>query len=661
MADPLSIAASIAGVISLADVVFTRTMKYLKAAKNADEDVRKLSREVLVLSGALSSLSKLAGELDTAGLRDKPIDDLRMHHIQACHATLDRIARDLKKLEGNTLKRKIIWPLTSERTQESFREVSRHKETINLALTANSMDTLLRLLSNQEKLHVKAQEMLEEMKITRKIVTRIRQDEQRRRVLDDFLIYNPQQNYETSLALRHPRTGLWLTLMPPFQAWLSSPDSCLWFSGIPGAGKTVLAGTVIEETLKKNSESVATMFFFCDYKDIKTQSPENILCVLASQLAIQHEEAYGLLERYHRKLQPKRGLRQSPRVVDLQKLLQDMMKSFDHVYLIVDGLDECGPSTSEVVKALLVIINASDNISVAFLSRDEDHIRYWLEKDFENVEIAAHTEDITEFVTSEVEKRVGEKRLHFNDLTLKGEILDRLVDGAKGMFRWVALQLDSLEYCVSDKDCRKALDRLPPGLDESYARILQQVPDGKERLVQKMLNFIAYADPKLRIPDLIQALSVPDEVTAGQAFESHSIIREDFIPKLCKSLIRKSNDGKYYEFAHFTVQEFLEGQMVSMPQGELGPFRLSKSICNRLLAIQCLKYLQFKDFDHWSTNLAIELDYLEKRNEEHPFYMYAAEYWPVYARNEWTDQSLDLYAFAYGGDNVPPRHLLCIA
>lgn len=356
-----------------------------------------------------------------------------MHHIQACHATLDRIARDLKKLEGSALKRKVTWPFTSERTHESLNEVSRHKNTINLAFAATSMDTLLRMLSNQKELHVKTQETLEEVKKTREIVTRIHQDKTRRGVLGNFLIYNPQQNYETSLPLRHPRTGLWLTIRASFQAWLSTPDSCLWLSGIPGAGKTVLAGTIIEETLKRNAESVAITFFFCDYKDTKTQSPENILCVLASQLAIQHEEAYGLLERYHRKLHPQRGLRQSPSVDDLQKLLKDMMKFFDYVYLIVDGLDECGASTGKVVDGLLDIIGASNNISAAFLSRDEDHIRDRLEEDFKNVEIAAHTEDIKEYVTSEVEKRMGDKRLCLNDLSLKGEILDRLVDGAKGM------------------------------------------------------------------------------------------------------------------------------------------------------------------------------------------------------------------------------------
>lgn len=153
-----------------------------------------------------------------------------------------------------------------------------------------------------------------------------------------------------------------------------------------------------------------------------------------------------------------------------------------------------------------------------------------------------------------------------------------------------------------------------------------------------MLNFIAYAEPKLEIPELREALSVPDTVTAGQVLDPHSIIREDSIPKLCKSLVRRSNDGGHYEFAHFTVQEFLEGQMNSMP--ELKPFRISKSICNRLLAIQCLNYLQFKDFDHWPTNHADEPNYIIRRNEEHPFYKYAARFWPIYARDEWTDQSL---------------------
>lgn len=433
MADPLSIAASIAGVISLADIVFVRTRKYLSSAKNADKEVIDLAQEVLLLSGALHSLSKLAQALDADGLKDRNIDSLRMHHIAACHATLDEVAKKLKKLEDNATKRKLVWPFVSDRTKELLAEISRHKQNIDLALTADSLATLLQVLSRSEEVQVNTEKLLEEAMKTREIITRIHQDSGRRAILNYFLPYNPQQNYEMSLSLRHPRTGLWVTRKPEFQTWLEHPDSALWLSGIPGAGKTVLAGTIIEEAMKRSSDNVAIAFFFCDYKNDTTQAPANVLSALASQLARQKEDAYVYLDRYYKDLHPEKALERRPGVSELQRILKDMIKSFDHVYLIVDGLDECGDNTDHVIDGVLDIVECSDNISTALLSRDEDNIRDRLQDDFTGIEIAAHTEDVTEYVTSEIEKRISNKSLRIDDLNLKGEILERLVDGAKGM------------------------------------------------------------------------------------------------------------------------------------------------------------------------------------------------------------------------------------
>lgn len=433
MADPLSIAASIAGVISLADIVFIRTRKYLSSAKNADKEVKDLAQELLLLSGALHSLSRLAQALDADGLKDKHIDNLRMHHIAACHATLDEVAKKLKKLEDNTTKRKLVWPLVSDRTKEFLVEIARHKQNIDLALTADSLGTLLQVLSKTEEVQVNTEKLLEEAKKTREIFTRIHQDSGRKAVLRYFLPYNPQQNYEMSLSLRHPRTGLWLTRKPEFQTWLEHPDSALWLSGIPGAGKTVLAGTIIEEAMKRGSEDVAIAFFFCDYKNPETQTPVNVLSALASQLARQKEEAYGYLDHYYKELHPVRALERQPSVSESQRILKDMVKLFDHVYLAVDGLDECGDKTDHVIDGILDIVECSDNISTALLSRDEDNIRDRLEDNFTWIEIAAHKEDITEYVTSEIETRISNKSLRIDDLSLKGEILERLIDGAKGM------------------------------------------------------------------------------------------------------------------------------------------------------------------------------------------------------------------------------------
>ncbi|KAF4812999.1 Vegetative incompatibility protein HET-E-1 [Colletotrichum tropicale] len=428
MTDPLSIAASIAGLISLADVVFIRLVKFGRSVKNAEKEIQDLSKEVNLLGGVLNSLVGLAralqeGDFDT---------NLRMHNIEDCSDTLKDIDNKLQKLEASSssTKKKLTWTFTKDRVQDWLDELSQHKTKINLALSANSLDVLLRILS-QEDHH--ATEILAEIKETRKITSRIHQDAGRRRVLDFFLRYNPQQNYDMSLHLRHPRTGLWLLRLPEFQHWISTPNSKLWLKGIPGGGKTVLAGSIIEAALRRNSEVTPSAFFFCDYKEANTQIIENILGALSYQLAIQNENAYAALEQYYNELHPNNGLPKQPTRRALQKILKKMLELFDHTYLIVDGLDECDESTDEVVDSLFEISEDTDHVSIALLSRDEDQIRDRLEGNFTPIEIAAHEGDITEYVTAEIEERIRTRRLRISSLDIKGEILQGLTRGAKGM------------------------------------------------------------------------------------------------------------------------------------------------------------------------------------------------------------------------------------
>lgn len=199
MADPLSIAASIAGLISLADVVFVRLVKFGRSAKNAEKEIQDLSKEINLLGGALNSLARLAralqeGDFDT---------NFRMHNIEDCSDTLKEMNQKLEKWESSSslTKQKLMWPFTGGRVKDWLDELSRHKANINLALSANSLDAMLRLLS-QENAH--ATEILAEIKETRKITSRIHQDSERQKVLEFFLKYNPQQNYDTSMHLRHP-------------------------------------------------------------------------------------------------------------------------------------------------------------------------------------------------------------------------------------------------------------------------------------------------------------------------------------------------------------------------------------------------------------------------------------------------------------------------
>lgn len=435
MADPLSIAASIAGVISLADTVFGAVKKYAKTAKNAEKELEALAMEINLLGGALNSLSRLARALDNES-HERNLANLasfRMHHIEGCDNILTEIGKKLKKAEGNILKRKTVWVFSATVVKEMLAELAQHKESIVLALSANSIDMLLRQLAKAGDLQKTQEEVLAEIKKSSEVTMRIHQDSQRETVLEFFLRYNPQPNYEMSLKLRQPRTGMWLLDLPQFRTWLSMPDSKIWLSGIPGAGKTVLAGSIVESALLQSTDDIAAAFFFCDYKDDNTQSPINILAALAHQIAIQKEEAYAVLEEYFKDLHPSTRLAQGLTIRGLQKTLGGMMKLFRQVYIIVDGIDECGKLTEEVLETLCAVSEDSDNASMALLSRDEPHIREQLEDEFIGVKIEAHTADVKEFVTSQIEERIRKGRLRIDDLQLKGEIVQGLIDGAKGM------------------------------------------------------------------------------------------------------------------------------------------------------------------------------------------------------------------------------------
>ncbi|KAF4855951.1 Vegetative incompatibility protein HET-E-1 [Colletotrichum siamense] len=437
MADPLSISASIAGLVSLADIVFLRLTKYIKSVKNAEAEINDLCKEVNLLGGAVNMLSRLARGHE---MEDEPFNrDFRMYHIEGCAFILTEISQKTKKYDMNPKGKllKLMWPYTSSKTKELLANLSRHKDNINLALSANSMEALLRCLAKEEDRAKTTAEIQADVKKTREIVVRIQEDSHRKEVLRLFLPYNPQPNYEMSVKLRHPMTGMWLERLVSFQTWFSSPGSRLWLSGIPGAGKTVIAGSIIGQALGRSSDAVATSFFFCDYKIEITQTPLSVLGALAHQLALQNEEAYSILEEYYSELHPEKGLARSPDTNDLIRIIVSMAQNFEQVYMVVDGLDECQDNTNEVVEALREIAQSSEEISMALLSRNEDNIRDCLqdpEASFINIQIAAHKEDITEYVTSEIQQRMRNKRLHLEDLSLQGEILDGLVDGANGMY-----------------------------------------------------------------------------------------------------------------------------------------------------------------------------------------------------------------------------------
>lgn len=441
MAEPLSLAASLAGLVSLSDTVFRHVYKYAKGVMGSTEEIKKIAQELQSFTGTLRSVQVLAQSLEEDGDTYDPA--IRVHHVYYCEQTLTKIHDRMKRASQKAgkgksrdgLMQQLKWPFSKTETQELLEELERHKSSMNLGIGTDSMQKMQLLLSKQKEMDIIVGQTRQ---VVRELHTEIMVDARKRRVLEFFLdteTINPQTSLDTNIKLRHPMTGHWLTESPVFIQWLDTPGSNIWLSGIPGGGKTVLAGAAIQETLTHAAQNstIGSAFFFCDYKNEKTLNSISIIGAVASQLARQKNEAFDLLQDYYDDLHPVEGLPQKPDADDLRALVERMCEVFDQVHLVVDGIDECGDSMDEMAEMLSDLANNSRNISMAIFSRDEVAIRRQLEDTFKPITIAARSKDIELYVRAELDSLINRGRLRVTNATLKDEIREALVGQAQGM------------------------------------------------------------------------------------------------------------------------------------------------------------------------------------------------------------------------------------
>ncbi|KAI1161157.1 hypothetical protein F5B18DRAFT_462870 [Nemania serpens] len=602
--DPLSVAGSIAGLVTIADAVFRGVYKYYKTASDASTEIKQLADRLRSLAGILHSLGILADAL----AQDSTHPTIQMTHISDAAKLLgeiqSRLDRSQTKMSGSkfgTAQQSIKWPFTKTKTKELEEKLAQQEEMISLALQADSLKNLVTLLSTSKDI----QRQLEAVQVgitDLQMLTRVEVDAERRRILDYFLKVNPQPNLDTSLKLRHPGTGQWLTESLQFQQWIETAGSKMWLTGIPGAGKTVLTGAMVQKAMEKGKSSpkVGVAFFFCDYKDPKATVLSNILGAMASQLAHQSDQTFDELKKLFKLLQPCDGLPRDPDPDVLLDLLEEMFKYFDQAILVIDGLDECGDNTDEITQTLANIAEYSTNVTMALVSRDEYNIDLKLRESFTRIPVGARREDILLYAASEIDKRMKDNTLRIVNVELKDEILTKLSNEADGMFRWVTCQLDYLCGCATDADRREALRELPPTLNKTYERILRRINQGHPRvrqIVQKCFQIIGPKSDRLHIDDLRWLVSIPD--TLNTICDENDIVAEAEIALRCSSFIRKSEDGGFFEFSHFTVREFLGSQKLLDDQ-EFAGYHVSELIHYATLTRLFLKFLQLGNFDYKS-------------------------------------------------------------
>jgi ankyrin repeat protein len=138
-------------------------------------------------------------------------------------------------------------------------------------------------------------------------------------------------------------------------------------------------------------------------------------------------------------------------------------------------------------------------------------------------------------------------------------------------FRWVALQLDALSQCRNMGALLHTLSTLPTTLDDTYARILQQIEEYERPHVRRILQWVCFSPYRLRPYELAEVHRIGGNIRPP--FNAHDVLfHAEDIFSICPGFLTvtlewKYGDKKVVQFAHFSVKEYLLSPRASSSWG----------------------------------------------------------------------------------------------
>lgn len=201
---------------------------------------------------------------------------------------------------------------------------------------------------------------------------------------------------------------------------------------IAGVGKTVIASATVEHLHMKNKKDTLVLCIFCDYNSAVAQTLSNIISGLLKQVIQACKYLTTSIESFY---DQRHSNRTYPSSGDLIALLTEELKLYDHVYIILDALDElesngCQEELVNVLRAL------GNQIYLLVTSRNLYAIELLLKADM-TLEIWANDADVKKCIMTGLKQ--GHLPTHLDKDKQKGgnlheKIFKTVVEKADGMY-----------------------------------------------------------------------------------------------------------------------------------------------------------------------------------------------------------------------------------
>ncbi len=306
---------------------------------------------------------------------------------------------------------------------------------------------------------------------------------------------------------RMPGSCEWTDNDPNFNSFMADDSvgpRCLWCTGLPGSGKSVLASSIIQTA---QEDDVDCAYYFFRFGDQVKNSLNTLLLSLAYQIA-------SILPEYRRRLIRllDDGLsvpKSAPRLL-WQKLFTSTFFKLSlsrPLLMVIDGLDECD-SSGLFMKFLEDFFAFSGSVRILVFSRSTQSLSSGFEKMSKRFMVCHQPlenmkEDLRMYVEEEMATMHG-------DEDFKKAIATELVRKADGNFLWASFVLSEVLRCHTQDAVLEALEDVPGELEPLYERmdstLAKSCRPSDQAMGKTILTWIACSRHPLNLLDLAEAL-----------------------------------------------------------------------------------------------------------------------------------------------------------
>ncbi|KAK0100804.1 hypothetical protein ONS95_007251 [Cadophora gregata] len=595
------------GIVSLGIQVCQGLLKYYGSWKDGPKDAATMCSFV-------ESLSETLVQLEQTLARTPEISATVISCIEACRSSIEKLDKKLSKVQSvsdpgkmksriHDQGRRLLYPFRESTLAKLKEIVTDIRSNLALAVDTTQLQTSLNISGQVRDLAAFIKDRDRDLE-SREIIN----------WLSPLRFYECQVD---TLSQQEDGTGEWIFASPEFQKWVSGSRKTLWCWGQPGAGKTVLASSIInrlESQLLSSTDALA--YIYCSYKDRSSQT----LVALVSSLVQQITRSCTSIPESVRSLYQQHQSRNTrPAVSEYSNLLRDLITIFPRTYLVIDALDECQETNEARSKFIKLLLDLPTNVHLLCTSRKLGDITESFAS-ASSLEITGNNSDIELFLTGQIS---GNRRLRsFCEISpdLKRTVLGKIVSNATGMFLLAKLHIQSLKTKTSSRQVRKALERLPAKLSTVYHDAIQRIRGQHEeeaQLAMRLLAWITHSYRPLKIEELQQAMAVMDFEPDDKSISEEDLPTESMMITVCGGLAVVDPRSRIVRLVHYTTEEYFDTY-----REELFPDARVE------IARSCVRYLSM---DTFSQGVCRRYEDMKRQREKYKLLKYASINWGKHA------------------------------